>query len=216
VDTADGAAPNPTPIGPGPVADDWTAPAEAPLPPVPYGPSVLDADSWEEYEGSERSVDTYEGRRRAATSSMRVWLVTAVILVGLGAVIAIPLALINGTHGAEPAAAASTKAVPPAGGPTAPGASLVPATGAPPAAPATTTRPPGPFSVTIEAEGPGTVLIGSARVVAYPNASNGGIVTDLGRGESDSGSLRFTVTLPSTGPYVPMTWGRRNRAHPQL
>src|SRR6185369_7970503 len=170
---------DPIPDGPSP---------EVFLPAVRPGPAVLDVDSWEEHDAPEPIVESYEGRRRAASrSSPRMWIILAVVLVGLGAVVAIPLALVAGRDRPEPAAAAETTRSP--GSPTAddptPGATLVPATGALRAAKPTTTpapRPPGStttttktnaaaFAVTLEAEGPGTVLSGSARTDTYDGAS---------------------------------------------
>jgi len=162
-----------------------------------------------------------------------MWIILAVVLVGLGAVVAIPLALVAGRDRPEPAAAAETTRSP--GSPTAddptPGATLVPATGALPAAKPTTTpapRPPGStttttkttaaaFAVTLEAEGPGTVLSGSARTDTYDGASGGRIVRNIGQWDSNPGSVVFSVTLPSAGSYVITMWyvhidGERNRS----
>jgi hypothetical protein len=215
---------------PGVRPDDWTAPTELALPVVRPGPAVLDADSWEEHGGQE-PIEEYEGRRRAARPSARRWVVLAAILIGLAAVIAVPLAL--RTRNATPAAATATTGEPTADE-TAPAsaASLVPPVGVA-AVPATSTNTgrtgptsrgqtttsgqTGAFSVTLEAEGPGVTLYGSARVDTYPGASGGSIVRNLGKWDSSPGSIRFNVTLPSTGSYVITIWyvhldGERTRS----
>ena len=162
--------------------------------------------------------ETYEGRRRAASTSKRTWVVLAVVLLGLGAVVAIPLALVAGRDRTEPTTAAGTTqgARPSSADGTTPGAALVPATGAP-ARPSTTPAPRPPsstttstgaaaFSVTLEAEGPGTVLSGSARVDTYTGASGGRIVRNVGTWSDNPGTVRFSVTLPAAGSYVITMW----------
>jgi hypothetical protein len=184
------------------------------LPAVRPGPAVLDADSWEAHEGPEPAVETYEGRRRAASTSVRTWVILAV-LIGLGAVVAIPLAIVAGRDRPETAAAAETTtgSRPTSADGTAPGASLVPATGAP--ARPTTTRPPAAttttsrtsvvaFSVTLEAEG--AVLSGSAWATDYDHASGGRIVRNVGNWDGNPGTVKFSVTLPSAGSYVITMW----------
>ena len=157
-------------------------PPEPALPALRPGPAVLDADSWEEHGGPEPIVETYEGRRRAAPTSARTWVVLAVLL-GLAAVVAVPLALLAGRDRPDPAAAGAVRSSDPSSADgTTPGSGLVPATGALPKSPPTTTpapRPPGSttttvttttvttttttsavaFAVTLEAEGPGTVAV---------------------------------------------------------
>jgi hypothetical protein len=203
VSTADGADRSPEPA-----PDDWLAGStlEPVVPAVRPGPAVLDADSWE-HAAPDATVETYEGRRRASGRSVRMWLVLASVLLGLGAVVAIPLALVTRPDRATPTAATTTSAQPTAGD-TTPGLSLVPATGA---APAPTTRPPTtrgtpPFSVTLEAEARGVQLGGSAWVDGYPGASGGKIVRNVGKWTGNPGTVRFTVTLPAAGAYVITIW----------
>ena len=187
------------------VPDEWITATEPPRPPARPGPAMLDADSWEEHAELEATVETYEGRRRAGGSAVRMWVVLGVVLAGLGAVIAIPLALVANRHHSGPQATATTAGEPTADG-TTPAVTLVPATGA---AGAPTTPPPttrSTFSVTLEAEGPGTVLSGSARVDEYPGASGGEIVRNVGRWNGNPGSIRWSVTLPAAGPYVITIW----------
>jgi hypothetical protein len=172
------------------------------------GPAILDADSWEQDEAADPAVGPYEGRRRAGGPSIRMWVVLAAVLVGLGAVIAVPLALVAGRDQSGPAAADPTStAQAPTADPTSPGLGLVPATGAAPIAPSSTTRTTAAgFSLAMEAEGPGVDLSGSARVDTYAGASGGRIVRNVGKWEGRSGSVKFTVTLPSAGSYVITIW----------
>jgi hypothetical protein len=185
------------------------------LPAVRPGPAVLDADSWEEHEDPEPIVETYEGRRRAAAStSLRAWVVLAAVLIGLGAVVAIPLALFARRDHSEPAAAETTTAsLQASADATTPGTGLVPATGAP--ARPTTTRPPAStttttrtsaaaFSVTLEAEG--AALSGSAWATNYDGASGGRIVRNVGNWDGNPGTVKFSVTLPAAGSYVITMW----------
>ena len=205
---------DPIPDGPSP---------EVFLPAVRPGPAVLDVDSWEEHDAPEPIVESYEGRRRAASrSSPRMWIILAVVLVGLGAVVAIPLALVAGRDRPKPAAGETTTRAqqPSSADGTTPGAGLVPATGAPPAGPTATPTPrpatsatttgtrttAAAFSVTLEAEGPGTVLSGSAWVDTYAGASGGRIVRNLGKWDSNPGTVAFSVTLPAAGSYVITMW----------
>jgi hypothetical protein len=185
---------------------------------------VLDADSWEEHGAPEPIVETYEGRRRAASTSVRTWVVLAAVLLGLGAVVAIPLALLAGRDRPDATAAETARASAPASADeTTPGAGLVPATGALPKAPPTTTPAPRPprstttlttttrasaaaFAVTLEAEGPGTDLSGSAWSDTYAGASGGRIVRNVGQWDASPGSVTFSVTLPSAGSYVITIW----------
>jgi hypothetical protein len=200
--------------GPEVLPDDWTAaagPFDPALPAVRPGPAVLDADSWEEHGVRARTVEMYEGRRRASRSPVpvRTWLVMGLVLLGLGAVVAIPLTLWAHRGDSAPAAAPTASGEATAGQ-TLPGVSLVPATGAAPA-PATTAKPrpsqtTPAFSVTLEAEARDVQLNGSARVDDYPGASGGAIVRNVGKWSGNPGTVRFTVTLPVAGPYVITIW----------
>jgi hypothetical protein len=194
-------------------------PPEPALPALRPGPAVLDADSWEEHGGPEPIVETYEGRRRAASTSIRTWVILAAVLLGLGAVVAIPLALVAGRDRPGATAVDATRSSGPSSADeTTPGAGLVPATGALPKAPPTTTPAPRPpastttrtsaagFAVTLEAEGPGTVLSGSAWSDTYAGASGGRIVRNVGKWDANPGSVTFSVTLPSAGSYVITMW----------
>jgi hypothetical protein len=145
----------------------------------------------------------YEGRRRAGRSAVRMWLVLGLVLAGLGAVVAVPLALLGGHDHSAPTTAATTQGEP-TSDETTPVVNLVPATGA--SAALTTTVARSTFSITLEAEGPGSVLSGSAKADDYPGASGGRIVRDVGKWTGSAGSVRWTVTLPSTGPYVLTIW----------
>src|SRR6185503_8496857 len=77
-------------------ADEWGAePARVPRPrtppaPEPAGPALLDDDTWVEIDPA---GETYQGRRRAVVAPKRRWLVVAVILGGLAAVVLIPLSM---------------------------------------------------------------------------------------------------------------------------
>jgi hypothetical protein len=178
---------------------------------------VLDADSWEEHEGPGPIVETYEGRRRAAApKSIRRWVVLAAVLVGLGAVVAIPLALFARRDHSEPATAdTATRSQPTSADGTTPGTGLVPATGA--SARPMTTRPPAStttatttrtsvaaFSMTLEAEG--AALSGSAWATNYDGASGGRIVRNVGNWDGNPGTVKFSVTLPAAGSYVITMW----------
>jgi hypothetical protein len=196
------------------VPDDWASAAGSLVPAVRSGPPVLDADSWEAYESPPSAVETYEGRRRAAGSPVRMWLVLGLVLLGLGAVVAIPLTLVANRGKSTPTSATTSRGEP-TEGPTGPGSSLVPATGAapvpttaakpPPSAPTASQSTPA-FAVTLEAEARGVQLNGSARVDDYPGASGGKIVRNIGKWTEKPGSVRFTVTLPAAGAYVITIW----------
>jgi hypothetical protein len=210
VSTADGAG-----RGPELVPDDWVSAAGSEMPAVRPGPAVLDADSWEQHEVPPPAVEMYEGRRRAARSPVRLWLVVGLVLLGLGAVIAIPLVLVSRRGEPAPTTAATGRGEPTADQ-TGPATSLVPATGAAPPPTTTAAKPPDApapsqttpaFSVTLEAEAKGVRVSGSARDDFYPGASGGEIVRNVGKwGENDPGSVRFTVTLPAAGAYVITIW----------
>jgi hypothetical protein len=207
VSTADGAD-----QGPEVVSDDWAVAAGAVEPvasAVRPGPPVLDADAWEEHGDPDTSVEAYEGRRRASGRSLRMWVVVGLVLLGLGAVVAVPLALVANRGESAPAAAPTSRGEPTTDE-TVPGASLVPATGAAPV-PTTTAKPPPrqtapAFSVTLEAEARSVQLSGSAWVDDYPGASGGKIVRNVGEWTGRPGTVKFTVTLPATGAYVITIW----------
>ncbi len=146
------------------------------------------------------------------------------IIVAVAAAVVVIVAaalLIWGTGGDDKTPAAvsgqSTPDAPtgPASGPTEPatGPTTAPTTGpttgapAPPAPPSKTTGGPtfsfGPL--TIEAEAPGNTVVGSARVVDYPNASGGRVVRNIGDWGLDAGpgTLRFNnVDVPRSGSYT--------------
>jgi len=218
----------PATVRPGPAqlpADSWDAPAVLPAPGgwsssgpwIPTGPRKVAGD--------------YPGHRRADPS--RRWVpIIGLVLLALVAVVVVPLLWSGSGSGTDPqsdggrsrAGAPAAPSGDVAGTQGQPGGdvSLAPATGAAGAttAPATTAAPavvvpppdPSPVRpttaptvspVTYEAEGPNVTIAGSAFVDAYPGASKGSIVRNLGRWDNNPGTLRFnTVAIPVAGTYV--------------
>jgi hypothetical protein len=215
--------------------DEWGAEPprvprpRTPPPAEPAGPPLLDDDNWVEIDPG---GEVYQGRRRAAVPTRPRWVVVALILGGLAAIVLIPLAMtsllgVNDT--AEPAT--TQPFVPPSDGvvpeppvftpeaesPT-PAASATPT---PTAAPRTTTRRPRPTTtsrppnpppppptfgpLSIEAEGPSATRDGSAIVWNYDNASGGRIVGRVGDWDQRSGpgTVRFNgIAIPANGTYT--------------
>jgi hypothetical protein len=204
-----------------------SVPVPAPEPPRP-GPAVLPADSWDlEPEIVDDSREGYHGRRRAESPGARLWLAVTLVLVGLGAAIAIPLALVSGPRGAAAPAGSPTPAETIAEGPVSPFVSLaatVSPTPSPSPSPSRSTRRPAPppppppspppsptpppfEAVTIEAEAAGdtTTPSESTRNVEYPGASGGRIIQNIGAWgrPPGPGTLTFNqVAVPSTGIYT--------------
>ena len=206
-----------------------SARASVPAPePRRRGPAVLAADSWDlEPEVVDDSRERYHGRRRADAPAARLWLAITLVLVGLGAAIAIPLALMSGPRGAAAPADSPTRVETIAEGPVSPFESLaatVSPTPSPSPSPSTSTRrpvappppPPSPTpspipppfgAVTIEAEAGGDITTPSesTRNVEYPGASGGRIIQNIGAWDRPPGpgTLTFNhVAVPSTGTYT--------------
>ena len=173
----------------GPIPFEETGPGtDIAVPAVRPGPALLDADSWAEQPAVAIGVP-YEGRRRAGPSPARMWLVIALVLAGLGVVVAVPIALFGGGNDAASAAATTGPAgdevtgdqpLTPGGATLVPPMSVAARTTDPPRSPtpvtsrATTSRgatgaPPFP-PVTLEAEADSVSLSGSAWVDNYAGA----------------------------------------------
>jgi hypothetical protein len=140
--------------------------------------------------------------------------VAVLVLVGLGVLVTVPMALLTSTRRQDSAGAPTTNPQlgAPTSGLTAP-ASVVPATGEPaqttvaeaatsPSGPPTAHAPtPGFTAMTLEAEA--ASITRPARVISYPGASNGSIVTGIGTTDDASGSIKFTnIAIPTTGTYL--------------
>jgi hypothetical protein len=156
----------------------------------------------------------YRGARRAdGTRRNRHWPMAAALLVAVGVALAVLIVLValptrrvslvpSNTAGA----ATSATAQPPptaSAGPSSPAPAPVatsPRVVLPPKPPSAT-----PFRpITIEAEAPGNILTGTAWVQAYPGASGGKIVRNIGNwgGDAGPGTLTFPkVTVPANGVY---------------
>jgi hypothetical protein len=178
------------------------------------GPSVLDADSWDAVPGQAPVTVSYEGRHHVRTPPPRFWLAIAVVLVGVGGAVAIPLYLtrssapspgaIPGLTGVHITAdgpretTTTSAAVTPSRTP-----SPVPTTKPAPVVPRPTTATPSFAPRTIEAES--GELGGSAWVRTEPGASGGRVVRNLGDWDwaRGPGTLQLTnVVFPFTGRYV--------------
>jgi hypothetical protein len=213
--------------------DEWGAdPPRVPRPrtppEAPVGPPLLNDDAWVEVDPG---GEVYQGRRRASLPPRRRWVVVAVILAGLAAVVLIPLSMTSLLGVNETAEQATTQpyVAPGDGGvpepsvftpdpvtPT-PTASATPTRTAPPRTtrrprPPTTTRPanppppPAPFGpVSLEAEGSSATRDGSAIVWDYDDASGGQIVGRIGDWDMSAGpgTVRFNgVAIPANGTYT--------------
>ncbi|MDG6110017.1 hypothetical protein Daura_20870 [Dactylosporangium aurantiacum] len=137
------------------------------------------------------------------------WLLAAPVAVG--AAVAVTVSMCSSPPEREPVRAPEGLVAPTAatGAPSAAGSATpspsVSVAGSPsPSSSRTATRP--PFQLGLEAEAGSAQLAGTAEIVAYPGASGGRIVRNLGRlgpGAKKTGSLTFTdVTVPETGTYV--------------
>jgi hypothetical protein len=213
--------------------DEWGAePPRVPRPRTPpaepAGPPLLDDDTWVEVDpGSE----VYQGRRRAAVPARPRWLVVALIVAGLAAVVLIPLSMtsllgVNDAAGpptTQPIVPPSEYTLPeppvftPDSETPTPTATPVPTRTTPPRTtrrprPTTTSRPPNPpppaptfGPLSIEAEGSSATRSGSAITWNYDDASGGRIVGRVGDWDAPGGpgSVRFNnVTIPANGTYT--------------
>jgi hypothetical protein len=219
-----GPAARPIPTGqpsPSPPPD----PAAGPGPAARAGPTVLPADTCDHTDAKTGSTDEpYHGRRAAAPTGRLCALIT-LVLVGLGAAIAIPLATTSSPGGGDPrtlgvpttSLAPDDHPLPGAEGSAAatasPAASVASRSPSPsasvrtrqarvadaPSQPPPPSPPPPPFTpATFEAEAESNELGGSARIW-------NGIVRNIGDwGLADNeGWLRFTnLTMPSAGSYT--------------
>ena len=194
------------------------------------GPTVLPADSWDTDDMGDPPDDGYHGQRRAHAPAARLWLVIALVLGGLGAAVAIPLAMMSTDRNGQatpttypsaymPTESPSIEAGPSeegslsateSPGPSQPAASRSPSTRtrpAPPPAqppPSTVAKPPAFAPLSIEAEAAANTLGGSAWVAPgdYQGAS-GTIVRNIGLWSGAPGTLRFNdVTVPANGTYT--------------
>jgi hypothetical protein len=176
------------------------------------GPDMIEADTWGE---PALAASEYAGRHHTNSSSWRLRLAIGAGVLGLVAVVAIPMLLGGSRASAPPAvsaepdlgggqASASDASASPS---TSPSPTAVP-TSRPVKATAKPTPKPAPFTpITLEAEagGAAVTLGGSAWIAEYPGASNGKIVRNLGdwRMRGGPGTLRFNgVTFPAGGSYI--------------
>jgi hypothetical protein len=183
------------------------------------GPSVLEADTWDIEPGQDPADGPYQGRHHVRTPPPRVWLAVAVVLVGVGSAVAIPLYLTRSPEprpGAIPALTGvritaespgeSTSAAltpTPSRTPTPVPSTRLPAQPQPAPTTPPPTAPPAFAPLTIEAET--GVLGGSANVRAEAGASGGKVVRNLGNWSTPSGpgTVQLTnVVIPTTGTYV--------------
>jgi hypothetical protein len=206
--------------------DEWGAePPRVPRPRTPpeqpVGPPLLNGDSWVEIDPGGVGDDVYQGRRRATLPARRRWVVVAVILGGLAAIVLIPLSMTSLLGVNDTAGPATTQPfIPPSDGgvpvppvltpesatPT-PAASATPTRTAPPRttrrARPSTSRPPNPPApppqpatfgpLSLEAEGPSATREGSTIIWDYDNASGGRIVGRVGDWDlpAGPGTVRF-------------------------
>jgi hypothetical protein len=169
-------------------------------------PALIVDDSWLEAPSLTGGGDSFP---QVGPRWRRAWLVLGAVLLGLAALVAIPLVGSRADRDTDPA-----QAGPSAGTPTDdPVASvgLVPAVGqaAQTTLPTATSAglgvshpaPPGFAPLTLQAD---TAQINRpARAIAYPGASDGSIVTNIGTWEHDNGTVQFVnVAIPVPGTYV--------------
>jgi len=180
------------------------------------GPTAVANDPWDFDPDVELADEAYHGRRRADAPAVRRWMVIALVLAGLGAAVAIPVALWSSRDGAvapltgRPSDTANDRVVPGPGG-SASGASS-PSPVVSPSASVAAAPPAKPFvPVTYEAEAsqPANTRSGSARVRNVHGASGKKIVnrigdwTDSDLTEASNGTLSFNnVTAPVEGTYT--------------
>jgi hypothetical protein len=185
-----------------PVDEPELGPHQAPLRPLP---TSNEADSWSAPPSLPAEVTAYRGLRRADPRPARVRPILVAVLIGLAALVSVPLILLTAHSGGRSSGAVTTgsQSAGPTEGETAP-ASLAPAmseSAQTTITPSTTRRPePGSALMTLEAET--ARIIRPARAISYPGASNGSIVTGIGTSEEDSGSIQFNVVIPAAGSYV--------------
>ena len=196
--------------------------APADVPPHPWGPPLLDSDSWETVPLAPTNRG-YEGRRRADAVTNRRWLVVGAVLAGLAAVIAIPLVLTSGDDGGVGVAAPTLTAPPVArsSGPTS--TTTLSSTGeaaqtsSPPSSTnagsvrTTTTRPttskaqpPLPAFQPLTFEGERADLDGSAAPYTFSGASGGQVAYRIGDWDDRAGDGVLTIrniAIPTGGRY---------------
>jgi hypothetical protein len=180
---------------------------------IEWGPSRAEQRPWDEFAWDidpeiELADEAYRGRRRSDAPAARLWIVIAFVLIGLGAAVAIPLAMNSSRDGAaapatsRSSAAEHDRAVPPGG----------PGTSSPTPSPSATQpvkAAPAFTPATYEAEAPSNTRGGSARVRNAHGASGKKIVnrigdwTDSELTEANNGTLSFNaVTVPADGRYI--------------
>jgi len=175
------------------------------------GPAFVAADRWDIDPGVDLANEAYHGTRRADAPAARLWVVIAFVLVGLGAAVAIPVALRSSPDGAAvPVASLPSDAVddglPGPGGSSSPSPSATPS---PSTTPQVKIAAPTFTSVTYEAEAGGNKRGGSARTRNIQGASGKKIVNRIGdwsdseETEANNGTLTFNnVTVPADGTYT--------------
>ncbi len=175
------------------------------------GPGVLAADRWDIDPGVDLANEAYQGTRRADAPAARLWIVITFVLVGLGAAIAIPVALSSSPDDAAVPVTTfpeGERAVPgPGGSASSPGPSVSPSAST--AQPAKSAAVP-PFTpLTYEAEAGENERGGSARSRNTQGASGKKIVNRIGdwsdseQTEANNGTLSITsVTVPADGRYI--------------
>jgi hypothetical protein len=152
----------------------------------------------------------YRGQRRADGTRDRRWPALAALLVAVSVVLAVLIVLVARPTRrqtlAPPAAGASASASASPQESTVMSATPLPATTRPRVVVPPNNPSPTPFRpITIQAEAPGNILGGSAWVQAYPGASGGKIVRNIGQWDTPAGPGTLTfpkVTVPANGVYT--------------
>jgi len=148
------------------------------------------------------------GQRKAAEPQRRGLIIVAAAAAAAVVVVIVAVGLlIHGMGGDDkrPTAAAPPVPAQSSGNTTQEAPSTAPTTGGPSTAPTTGGQGSTFGPLTIEAEADGNSLIGSARVIDYPNASGGRVVRNIGDWQTDAGpgTLRFNnVDVPRSGNYT--------------
>ena len=173
-------------------------------------PTFESDDSWDAALDSDAGAETYRGRRRLNAPTTRIWLAIAFVLLGLGAAVAIPMALsLSSDDDARPGVSSPAVAanVPPSLEGSASPTTTPEPSGSPSPSRPTTVQPFGP--VTYEAEARTATREGSARVRNTQGASGRKVVNRIGdwsdseTSEANNGTLTFTdVMAPAAGTYT--------------
>ena len=212
---------------PGAASTDGVGPAlggpAGDAPPHPWGPPLLDSDSWETVPLANANR-AYAGRRRAGAVTNRRWLVVGAVLAGLAAVIAIPLVLTSGGDRGDGVAAPTRSAPLASRSFSATSTTTLSSTGeaastsSPPSstntgpARTTTTRPttskaqppPPPAFQPLTFEGERADLDGSAAPYQFDGASGGQVAYRIGDWDDRAGDGVLTIrniAIPTTGRY---------------